>query len=469
MKIVIFIPGIMGTRLILPAEFNDGKVEEVWPPKPLEVIRGYKRIDKLQHPYLQVGDIIDDIACFGFYSTIQKYLDDLDYKTNGMVKKRIDFGYDWRRDNFDSAAQLARVLDNAYNPMVQSISLVCHSMGGQIARLLLESGSYDHKPWFHAIKQFVALATPHLGAPLALARIFGLDSSTGISGKDFAKLAANPLYPSGYQLIPAPHEAVIWDQSSSDLTVMDPYDPTVAKELGMNPALVEFARAVHAVLSKRSYPAHVRYFYFAGTGHKTVTRINVYRRKGSPINHGSSVITATPDAGDGTVPLYSALPVVGQRQIVVNEHATVFKGMPFLRVFTRLFGGDEGAAVEAVDNADTETSVVRLQGSLDKVVYVEGERLELALALYWPEPSLEVAMTDVVYGDIEIAAADEQGSVSADKFTIPVSYKGGRIEKLTMNLPTDKLKAGLYRLSFQGTPAMPTALGFAIAAPAALE
>jgi pimeloyl-ACP methyl ester carboxylesterase len=466
MDIVVLIPGIMGTRLSLPAEYNDGKAEEVWPPRPLEVAFGYDRIDKLQHPNLQVGAIIDSVSCYGFYSTIQKYLDDLGYTKDGVSKKRIDFGYDWRRDNFDTAEQLARVLDATFTPAVQSISLVCHSMGGQIARLLLESGRYDHKLWFKAIKQFVALATPHLGAPLALARIFGLDSSTGVSGKDFAKLAANPLYPSGYQLIPAPNEAAIWDQTSADLAALDPYDPVVAKELGMDPNLVNYARAVHAILSKNIHPAHVRYFYFAGTGHRTVTRINVYRIAGKPINHGSSVITVTPGAGDGTVPLYSALPVVGQRQIVVNDHATVFKGMPFLRAFVRLFGGDEGAVIEAVESADeVEARAVRIQGSLDKVVYVEREKLELTLALYWPKPSLEIATTDSIEGAIEIVATDEQGNTTTDALKVSVSYQGGRIDKLTMTLPTKDLKAGIYRLRFRGTPAMSTALVFVITKP----
>jgi phospholipase A1 len=67
---------------------------------------------------------------------------------------------------------------------------------------------------------------------------------------------------------------------------------------------------------------------------------------GKPVDHSRSVVTYTPDAGDGTVPMYIALPVSGQRQIVVNEHGTVFEGRPFRHLFFRLLGGDGGEALE---------------------------------------------------------------------------------------------------------------------------
>jgi hypothetical protein len=82
-------------------------------------------------------------------------------------------------------------------------------------------------------------------------------------------------------------------------------------------------------------PRQVRYFYFAGTGHETLTRVNVFEQDGG-FPAEQMRVTHTEAAGDGTVPLWSALPRVLQKQVVVSEHAHVFTGMPFKLVF---YGG----------------------------------------------------------------------------------------------------------------------------------
>jgi hypothetical protein len=74
MDAVVLIPGIMGTRLILPAAAPGNEPEEVWPPTPLETQRGYKRIDKLQDPLVVAGSVIDNVLCFSFYRTIKDQL-----------------------------------------------------------------------------------------------------------------------------------------------------------------------------------------------------------------------------------------------------------------------------------------------------------------------------------------------------------------------------------------------------------
>ncbi|MCO4054247.1 MAG: hypothetical protein HEQ16_09390 [Bosea sp.] len=157
----------------------------------------------------------------------------------------------------------------------KSITIVGHSMGGLVSRLLLESGVFSNEPWFKKIISFIALATPHLGAPLALARILGMDSALGISKSDFKIFANNPKYPTAYQLLPAPGEAACWDISVRSLPALDIYDSKVAARLGLNTSLLKRARYVHDTLGKNSAPGNVRYFFFAGTGHGTVTRVNV--------------------------------------------------------------------------------------------------------------------------------------------------------------------------------------------------
>ena len=178
MEVAVLIPGIMGTKIILPGASSADEPEELWPPTPLETQFGYKRIDKLQDPRAVAGGTIDKVLCFSFYQTIKDQLQEIGYTSGGMQQRLVEFPYDWRQDNFTTAKALAARLDQLHPVGATGIRLIGHSMGGLVARLVLESGTYDARPWFKSINLFLALATPHLGAPLALARIFGLDSNS---------------------------------------------------------------------------------------------------------------------------------------------------------------------------------------------------------------------------------------------------------------------------------------------------
>ncbi|MDH3263798.1 MAG: alpha/beta fold hydrolase [Paracoccaceae bacterium] len=385
------------------------------------------------------------------------------YTPSGTAKRYVDFPYDWRRDLFDTVEDLAAQLKALHENGATEIALVGHSMGGLLCRLLLESGRYDAEPWFGKINLFVALAAPHLGAPLALARIFGVDSTMGISGKDFAKLARNRDYPSGYQLIPAPGEKAIWDTASPDLAALDPYDTGTAKKLGLVPDLVARANAVHEVLGKGNQPKHVRYFYFAGVGHKTATRINVSLGGAGAVDHGKTVVTQTPDGGDGTVPIYSALPHIGQRQLVVNEHSTVFEGLPFKRVFYRLFGADAGPPVE-VSGGEAPHMTVSL--SIDQPVQPVGQPIEVTLSLIPPaagpgEAPAQATATSIV-GKFILDLVDDAGNVvERGHRETPLSYEGPGVNRLTTYLPPLE-KPGLFVLRFASAAQAENDVRFAV-------
>jgi pimeloyl-ACP methyl ester carboxylesterase len=447
MQLVVFIPGIMGTRLVLE---RDGAREEVWPPTPLETKFGYARIDKLQHPALKPTEIIDSVLCFPFYTTVLELLRDIGFSEGGADRRLHLFPYDWRQDLFGIVDRLASTLDDAARG-ADSITLVAHSMGGLIARLLLESETYRGRPWFGRIQQMIALAVPHLGAPLALARVLGLDSTLGIKGRDFARLAANPRYPSGYQLLPPPGEIACWDQSAGALDGLDIHDARTAASLGLSATLLARTQALHDVLSAGRAPAGVRYFYFAGTGHRTVTRVNVTRKAGGAVDPAAATLTWTDDGGDGTVPIYSALPRIGQRQIVTNEHSSVFAGAPFRRVFVRLLGADEGPAVEAAAPSARLT--------VEQPVMMLGRDIEVNLVLEdaEPEPKLDGRL-------LVEALADDGGRAIHRESVMPVAYAGPAVAKLTLKLPPIA-KAGLYRLAWEGTPAVENRPMFVVAEP----
>jgi pimeloyl-ACP methyl ester carboxylesterase len=402
-----------------------------------ETIFGYNRLTELQDPAARPTRVIARVSCVDFYAPLQSLFAQLGYQATGD-KKLIEHPYDWRQDLFDLADGLAARLDGV---QADDISIVAHSMGGLVSRLMLETDTYRGRPWFDRIKRFIALATPHTGAPLALARVLGLDAAVGISGAGFRTLSANPAYPSGYQLLPAPGEAACWNaQVGSGLAPLDFYDPAVATRLGMKPALVARAKALHDALRAGSPPTGVRYFYVSGTGHKTVTRVNITGTK-------AEVVT-TPDAGDGTVPIWSQLPRTVQKQVVVNEHANVFRGNPFKRVFFRLFGADAGAPEEAI------LGTADLNISLQKQVFAHGSPIEVVLSADAPITALAGRL---VFDRISDADAVEQPAVAA----VPISYDGPALPSLALTITVD-LSPGFHELRFEGDRAQADRAVFAV-------
>ncbi len=422
----VFVPGIMGTELQMP----NGEV--IWPPKVSETVFGYKRIDKLQSPDLRATKIVRNVSCVDIYQPILTQFQQLGYSNSGS-KTLLEHPYDWRKDLFDLANQLADRLDTVAS---DEIVIVAHSMGGLVTRLVLESGQYDNRPFFTKISSFIALATPHNGAPLALARVLGLDKAMGISAADFKTLTENESFPSGYQLLPAPGEDACWDTSNgTDLKPLDYYDPDVAVHLGMNPKLVERAKAVHDVLNSGLAPEHIRYFYFSGAGHKTATRVNV--------DNGSKYVVFTRDAGDGTVPMWSSLPRPEQKQVVINEHANVFRGLPFKRVFFRLMGEDLGAPQEALGALEArEQETQPLHISLQKPVFNAGEPLEIVISSNELMHKLEGRLVlDRLTNEDRI---DERAVASE-----ALNFEGPGILTMSLSMKAP-LTAGVYELRFEG-------------------
>lgn len=446
MHCVVFVPGTMGTELFSAAG------EKVWPPRPLEVQFGYDRVDELVASNVRMGDVVKNVSCFDVYGSLLEQFRDLGYPdAPGTGDKRlVTFPYDWRLDLEDTADALATLFDRLYSEGTRRIDIVAHSMGGLVSRLVLETGRYVERPWFPNIANFFALATPHQGAPLALARILGLDSDMGIGKADFRRLTNDRRYPSGYQLLSAPTEQACWDMADMSVGALDIYDPATAQALGLDAELLQRARWVHDSLAIGAAPAQVRYFYFAGTGHETVTRVNVLRRDDGYLAK-DMVVTRTEDAGDGTVPFWSALPRPVQKQVVVGEHMKVFRDMPFKRVFWRLLGGDLGTPLQAADGHAEEPLML----SLAKPVIEVDQVFELLLI-----PSAPVAPLE---GRLMLTRLDDRGrAAGAPEELAAVAYRGPRVSRLRLELPPVPTP-GLYELRFEGTPSSTEPVRFAVA------
>jgi len=425
---IVFVPGTMGSELVLP----DGEV--VWPPTALETQLGYGRIDKLLDPGLRVRDVVRAVWCAGIYGPLIATFGRMGFVETGAAPNLTLFAYDWRLDLEVLAGQLAARLGEvaARLPKDEDIAIVAHSMGGLIARLVLETGTFASQPWFGRVHLLTTLATPHLGAPLALARVLGLDSAMGISGADFRRMASDRRYPSGYQLLPPEGEAPCWDVTAAGrLGALNIYDPAVSGRLKMDSALLKRAQWVHGKLAKGKRPAHVRYFQFAGVGHSTATRVN--------IGSATAGTTLSADAGDGTVPLWSATPLAGQKHTAPGNHSDFFNNDLFKAVFYRLFG--KAFAVAPLGAAAV------LHMSVPDLVIPADRAVEVALNPSEPVTHLAGRLT------VERTADPEQPWVTFRE-AVPLAYDGPQTRALVVSLPPMG-QAGLYRIGFEGMAAEP--------------
>lgn len=419
MDVAVFVPGTMGSKLKMP----DGEI--VWPPTAGEMLTGYGRADKLVREDLSVDGVIRSVMCFGVYEPLIQQLQDIGYGEAG-AKRLVILAYDWRRDLEVLADTLAAKLAEQVAKGATSISIVAHSMGGLIARLAIEQAKFAGEEWLKRTKLLATLGTPHLGAPLALARIMGLDGAMGVSPADFAKLAADRRWPSGYQLLPPPGEAMAWDTRDKAMPVMNVYDPAIAQALKLDTQQLARAKWVHDTLSAGKPPAHVRYFFFAGTGHETVTRVNVGTTK--------KVLTKSQDAGDGTVPLWSALPRPGQKQTVVGEHAKFFTAENFKAVFYPLMGGTFARP--------PVTMAASSRLSVQAIVLAPADEVELLIIFSDP--------LGKVSGKIAVERTENEAKpFKSFRTAEKISYSGPPVPSLRVRLPALG-KPGLYRIRFDG-------------------
>lgn len=208
-KIVILVPGIMGSQLY------DGD-ELIWPGSTGDYAFGYSesKFQKLLKPNLipqgviesyyfnQYADIINPLKSMGF-----QRMSDPHTLPQGNHRGLYIFPYDWRKDNRISANELASFIDRIYhasqnNPL--DITLLCHSMGGLVSRYYLESEALKSKKGLEKISQVIFMGTPHRGSTKAFFYLQGERAMLWMDADQVRRLSNhnNPSFSSLYQLLP---------------------------------------------------------------------------------------------------------------------------------------------------------------------------------------------------------------------------------------------------------------------------
>lgn len=428
MHLIFFLPGILGTKLLLGEE-------EVWPPTLAEITLGYDRIEKLVDPACVPGEVITRVCIRPIYEPI---LADLAELVGGDHARVRAFAYDWRLDIRRTADAFAAALTQAVSDGAERISVVAHSMGGLVARLALEDARYSAEPWLAKVTDLILLAVPQLGAPLALARALGLEGTTGLAPEDLREIAKDERYPALYQLLPAPGQQSVWNAARNGTTPLDLYDAGTARDLGLSTANLAVARETHARLDAGIRPPATRYVHLGATGLSTCLRVELTGQPGS----SRPRMVAADDTGDGTVPLWSAVSGGLQHNVTPGDHVKFFGDERFREMLYRLFG----RRLPAVPFA-TADEKPRIAISVDAFTYAPDAPIDVLLV-----PLNATARIDGSLALQGSAGPAGPGELSPARPPLSVRYEGPALRTLRVKLTAPAIP-GQYRLSFAGSHA----------------
>ena len=312
--VVVVIPGIMGSTLRLGDDM-------IWSPSPgdalraLHVFRRHVRDVAVPSgtgdepdPRVQPVAVMPDLHMLGGLWTVhlgysvlctwlQRQFDLIPVTDGGPPGNLLTFPYDWRLSNRYNGEKLFTkaepVLDRWRNhpgtPADAKLILICHSMGGLVARWFLqECGGAA------MTRKLITMGTPYRGALGALEQLGnGVRKGPWPFRLDLTYFARS--LPSSYQLLP--EYACV--ESPSGLQKVTP----ASLPPGTDADLVRDAMALHDQLDAKPLAADSTYI-LTGREQRTATTAGV---EGDQIVVRYTIQGAD-EAGDGTVPTVGSVP-----------------------------------------------------------------------------------------------------------------------------------------------------------------
>lgn len=342
MEVTCFLPGILGSEL----RTQDGRT--VWPPKASEVVSGlapWKIEALLSEEDLVSKGAVERVCVKNVYRGLLRTIEDAGFSRTGQQKRLEVLHYDWRLDIVDEIApKIAARLDDLVEAGATDFHLVAHSMGGLVARVLLQHELYADRPWRPQIRQLITIATPYRGAPQALSRLLGLEGTLGIPADAFAELRKKPRLRAPCQLLPPDGIPLIWKIECSRIIAVPFFGQEgFALKNGFPPEMLESIGRLHKILDA-DWPDHVQAFQFAGTGFETVTRL---------AEHAGMRSVRDDNSGDETVPLSSATATSAPTMILPGDHLSIVNNEKLGRTLRALLGSADLAVIFAADEKES--------------------------------------------------------------------------------------------------------------------
>jgi pimeloyl-ACP methyl ester carboxylesterase len=330
--VVIVVPGIMGSELV------DATGRPVWSVSAGALANAVRTLGKSLRR-LQLPDGIGDHSpddgiratallkslhvVPGLWSPITGYdgllaflrsarfhLSEPQPGNHGLIPNLIPFPYDWRLSNRFNGRLLARVAVDALEqwrsqPGMEDakIVLVCHSMGGLVARWFAE-----REGGAELIRALITIGTPFRGSLNALTHLVnGLEPGVGPLRIPLTEFARS--LPALYQLLPQ-YDCLITDNGRTGLVA--------GRCPGLDTGMLADAVAFHKAIEGHD-ALHYALHKVVGIRQPTPTTAWLSGGKAVP----SVEIDGQNQGGDGTVPRLSAEPVAGRgREVheIADQH-----------------------------------------------------------------------------------------------------------------------------------------------------
>ncbi|MEM1229667.1 MAG: FHA domain-containing protein [Pseudomonadota bacterium] len=260
---VVVLPGIMGSEL------HDA--QGLFWPNLSKAFRAPEKLMVGSGESLTVGAIARSIIMITGFIKLDAYSELVGYLEEGLGYQSgvdlLEFPYDWRQDNRDSAEKLKLAIDQWRRDVIgedTKVTILCHSMGALVSRYYLECLGGASK-----VEKLVTLGGAHFGAPFVIrGLLYGpelLPLGIGRKGLHSALLTM----PSAYQLVP-PYPCA-YDASGKVIDLHEENDWARAEHRH----LLRSARDFHREIGTTTSVPTVCIF---GYGVKTVTRIQVDER-----------------------------------------------------------------------------------------------------------------------------------------------------------------------------------------------
>lgn len=400
-QVLVFVPGLMGSELW----DDEGRL---WPGNARDWAFGYgeDKFRRLCADDLHAPDILRRaVGVVDVYDSWMEAFGGLrDATTNiplfeegGTKSTLIPAPYDWRKSIEIGAHAVAAALRRAVelHGADVEIHLAAHSMGGLVARYVLQSGEHAGAPGIDRVVSFTTFGTPHRGAVIALAAALGKHKADFLSVAQSRALANDPRFRGLYDLFPQPGSRPVWERGGKGrLRAHDVFEPAVAKSLGLDPASLQATRAVHDKLAG-PWPG-MRTFLFVGTRFETMTHVLW--------DGASATVVRTRDGGDGTVNLQGAMVGAEQTRLTDRNHATLIKAKETREALQDLFDA-YGVLLAA------EATVTLTPGEL---FLASGQPIEVSLAVTGPGASVHGSLflerARIPAGAEALSAADFNGA-----------------------------------------------------------
>jgi pimeloyl-ACP methyl ester carboxylesterase len=253
---LIVVPGIMGSGLRHTGRDSNGvqRNEVVWGDQVSVMWRTLARSPELLgSPHLEPTQVIREVK-MGVLSVRHVYGPLLEFCTSNtglgltLNTSLWPFPYDWRRDLTDTASKLAELVERVPQP----VFIVAHSMGGLVARLMLNL----HTNSATRVKGVFQIASPIIGSSNAFITLKRHPSLGSIADpllniyhkldptKQAKLMDALGNMQSLYQLLPPDHEKILLQYGGTQRSAMD-----LSAWLPRDHAFIAAANDVHKQLA----------------------------------------------------------------------------------------------------------------------------------------------------------------------------------------------------------------------------